>query len=200
MPSINLIHDQRQAFRRQERQSRVGFVVFAAAIGLGLAATVVVQFESARLRAEEVRLRTDLKKLEPIVRRIEQNDKDVALMRPRLKMLEDAQKVSGRWQRILGHLVTNTPRETWLTSFRASAADPQKAVQVTFVGLGKAQTSIGDLLLRTQNCPDLENVTLRFTEERMTPTSRSIQFEFGAEVAGTQPPKPKEKKSEEEKS
>lgn len=190
MPHINLIHEQRAAIRRREAQARAGLLVLAGSLGLTAIFSGIILVQSQMARGEEDRLRAELKRLAPIAKQIEINATETGRLTPRLTTLEDARKATGRWHRILEHMTVNVPKETWLVYMRATADDPSKPVMVTVSGMGTAQAPIGDLLLRTQNCPDLENVALNYTEERVTQNQKAIQFEFSANVTGTQPGEP----------
>lgn len=187
MPHINLIHEQRASIRRREAQARAGLLVFACSVGLTAIGSGFLLLQQQAARGEEDRLRAELRRLEPIAKQIEANGVEAGRLAPRVKTLEDARLATDRWRRILEHLAVNTPRETWLTYLRSTADDPTKPVEVKVSGMGMAQAPIGELLLRTQNCPDLENVTLGYTEERVTSNVKAIQFEFGANVTGTMP-------------
>ena len=187
MPHINLIHEQRAAIRRREAQARVGLLVLAGSLGLTTIFSGIILLQSQMVRNEEDQLRAELLRLEPIAKEIEANGLEKDRLNPRLKTLEDARQATDRWRRILEHLTTNVPKETWLTYMRATADDPSKPVTVLVSGLGTSQAPIGELILRTQNSRDLENVSLRFTEERVTQQIKAIQFEFSADIAGTAP-------------
>lgn len=190
MPHINLIHEQRAAIRRREAQARAGLMVLAGSLGLTAVFSGIILVQSQMARGEEDRLRAELQRLAPIAKQIEFNAAETDKLAPRLKTLEDARLATGRWHRILEHLTVNVPKETWLAYLRSTADDPTKPVMVTVNGMATEQAPIGDLLLRTQNCPDLENVALNYTEERVTQSKKAIQFEFVANVTGTQPGEP----------
>lgn len=187
MPQINLIYERRAAIRRREAQARAGLLVLAGSLGLTAIFSGVILVQTQMARGEEDRLRAELKRLAPIAKQIELNAAETDRLNPRLTTLEDARKATGRWHRILEHLTVNVPKETWLVYLRTTADDPSKPVEVTVSGMGTEQAPIGDLLLRTQNCPDLEDVALKYTEERVTQNVKAIQFEFMANVAGTKP-------------
>lgn len=187
MPHINLIHEQRAAIRRREAQARAGLLVLAGSLGLTAIFSGIILVQSQMARGEEDRLRAELQRLAPIAKQIDLNAAETDRLAPRLKTLEDARKATGRWHRILEHLTVNMPKETWLAYLRSTADDPTKPVMVTVNGMATEQAPIGDLLLRTQNSADLENVALSYTEERVTDNKKAIQFEFMANVTGTQP-------------
>lgn len=194
MPHINLIHEQRASMRRREAQARSGLMIFVGSVGLTAVASGVLLVQSQVLHAEEERFQAELRRLEPIAKQINENNDEDAQLVPRVKTLSDARQDSNRWQRILEHLTTNTPKDTWMLSVRSQAEDPAQPVKVIFNGMSTAQAPIGELLLRTQNCGDLKGVALSFTEERQNNSRKAIQFEFAATVASNEDDKPKEDK------
>ena len=190
MPHINLIHEQRNAIRRRESQARAGLLVLAGSVGVTAILSGILLVQAQGVRGEADRLTAELQRLEPIAKKIEANASETDKLSPRLKTLGDAREATDRWSRILQHLTVNVPKDTWLTYMRTTSDDPSKPVQMTVSGMGSSQAPIGELLLRTQNSRDLENVNLRFTEERVTQQVKMIQFEFGADIAGTMPEPP----------
>lgn len=187
MPQINLVHDRQIATHRNERKSRVLF--FAA---VSFAALSVVVFGSLTLQAEalardKARLSLRLSKLKPLVGQTEDNEKQIAALMPRLQTLEDAQKNCDKWAHILAHLTRNTPTGVWLTAVRGTAEDAKKPITVTIVGKGMDQKLIADLILRAQALPDLANVNLKYSEMQPGTDTNAIEFEFGADLAGTDP-------------
>ena len=191
MPHINLIHEQRASIRRREAQARSGLMLFVGSAGLTAVVSGVLLLQMQAARDDEDRLRAELKRLEPLAKQIEANQSENADLAPRIKTLSDARQDTNRWNRVLTHLATNTPRETWMLTLRSSADQPDQPVKVTFNGMSTAQAPIGELLLRTQNCVDLENVNLSYTEERQNNSRRAIQFEFAATLVGNPDETPK---------
>lgn len=185
MPLINLIKEQRLAAKRAERTTRSAFVGFTVSAVAVVSAFGFVLFQTESASAAEGKLRADQKKLAPIVAQITKIESDYSNLEPRTKILEDAQLASDRWLRILTHLQTQTPQTTWLTTMRGTAVDPSKPTLLTLAGAGSAQEPIAEFILRTQNAPDLENVTLKYTQERMVGKARAIDFEVTADVKGT---------------
>jgi Tfp pilus assembly protein PilN len=116
-------------------------------------------------------------------------------LQPRLTSLQDAQQLTDRWIHILDHFTTQTPRNTWLTNLRSAANDPQRGVMVTLIGMSTAQDPVGEFMQRAQNEPNLENLVLKYTNEKPTLAGPAIEFELEAEVAGTAPKKTKEEDS-----
>lgn len=190
MPNINLIHEQRAAVRRRIRNARLGLYVSAGSLGLTTVVSALLLVQTQLSKSEEDRLQAELKRLKPLSRQIDLCNEESSRLSPRVKTLADARKSTDRWQRILTHFTRNTPPNIWFTNVRSLCDDITKPVSVTVNGAGMAQAPIGELLLRTQNCADLENISLHYTEERTTQDRKAIQFEFVADVTGTAPPPP----------
>lgn len=185
MPLINLIQEQRLTTRRLERKTRAFFLAFVATSVGSAGAFGLVSFAVENLRTEEARLNNQLRKNEPLVVKIEENAKEVGKLEPRLKTLEDAQLVTARWGRLLQHVSTQTPSETWLTALRAVGSDPAKPISISFVGVSTSQAAIGEFMQRLQNSADLENVNLKYSQEKLATNVRAVEFEIAADVAGT---------------
>lgn len=196
MPLINLIQEQRLASRRNEQKSRALFMTFAATLVASVGAFGFLLFETESSRAEEARLKEQLKKNAPMMKQIEDNDQEMAAAAPRLKTLEDAQLTIGRWGRVLQHVATQTPERSWLTAVRAIGADASKPIAINFVGVSADQATIGEYMQRLQNSEDLDNVILKYTMEKLAVNAKGLEFEIDAELSGTAEAKPK---TEEEK-
>ncbi|MER3496676.1 MAG: hypothetical protein C4320_07855 [Armatimonadota bacterium] len=188
MPYINLVEVHRIADRRQARTLRTGVLALAGTTLFAAIGYATVQFQIQGLLGEEKTLRANVEKLKPLLSEIEAGQKERANLEPRLKMLADAQKLTGRWARIMAHLATNTPQASWLTGMRCSA-DAEHPISLSLAGVGRQQADAAEFMLRTQNARDLENVQLRFTQEKMLGTSSAIEFEVGADIVDTAPPK-----------
>ena len=187
MPQINLVHDRQLATHRNERKSR--YLFFAS---VGVAGIAVLVFGSLTLQAEglardKARLSAQLSKLKPLVGQTEANEREIGALMPRVQTLEDAQKSSDKWAHILAHLAHNTPTGVWLTALRGSADDAKKPIAVTIMGKGNDQKLIADLIMRAQSLPDLENVNLKYSELQPGNDSNAIEFEFGGDLAGSDP-------------
>ena len=192
MPYINLIQEQRAVARRNEIRTRAGFFAF---IGIGFVSVMgygALYLKGQDLKSQEASLQAELQRLEPIKKQIESNKKVESELQPRLTTLLDAQQLTDRWIHILNHFTTQTPGNTWLTKVQSSINDPQKGVMVTLTGMSTSQDPVGEFMQRTQNEPNLEGVTLKYTNEKPTMGGPAIEFELEAEVAGTAPKKTKE--------
>jgi Tfp pilus assembly protein PilN len=185
MPLINLIQDQRLQIRQTERRARAYFFAFVGSTILGVTAYGFLLFLTEVQLTEKSRLEAATQKNAPITKETEANTRLVNQMAPRVQTLEDAQLTTDRWGRILSHLATNTPKGVWLTAVRASATDPEKPIEVSFVGIGDTQDRVGELIMRIQNSSDLEDVNLRFTQEKLVQQGRGIEFDVKAGIVGT---------------
>ena len=199
MPLINLIQQQRFASRSNARKARSFFFLFAGSLVASVGAYAFVLFQKEMLQSEEAKLQGELQANAPMVKQTDENTKQVAQLQPRLTTLEDAQTVSGRWGRILGKLATQTPTNAWLTAVRTTAADQTKPITISFTGVSPAQEPISEFILRMQNQADLQNVTLKFTQEKLVQTSKGIEFQVDAEIVGTEAQKPRDDGKEEKK-
>jgi Tfp pilus assembly protein PilN len=186
MPVINLIQEQRQALHKSEQRARIGLMTLtltglAGALGYG-----ILYFQKEALTSEISRLNLDLQKTAPVVAQIEANEKQEDLLTPELTTLTDAQKRSDCWVHILQHLATQTPKDAWLTAMQSNALEGDKPITVVLQGTAKSQQPIGEFILRVENEPDLENVALHFTQEKRSFKGKAIDFEIGADIAGSE--------------
>ena len=185
MPYINLIQEQRLATQAGERKSRSFFLVFVSVLAVSGAAYGFLSVETLLVSRQAANVEAQNKKNEPIQKQIDANGDQLAELTPRMKTLEDAQIATDRWNRILNHLAVQTPQAAWLTGIRCQGSDPTKPIQVSFLAIATGQSPIGEFMLRTQNLKDLENVNLRFTNEKLISTAKGIEFQIDAELAGT---------------
>ncbi len=186
MPVINLIQEQRLALHRLEQRSRIAFLTLIGAAVTTALGYGILMFQGQALHAQIGRLDLELQKLSPIVAQIEENDKEQAVLKPRLQTLQQAQEQSDRWAHILQHLRTQTPADTWLTAMQATALQQDKPTSIVIQGVAQAQEPIGEFILRVENEPDLENVSLHFTQEKRGPNGpKAIDFEMAADLAGS---------------
>ncbi len=185
MPLINLIQEEKLADRRMERQTRAYFFGFVGALIASAASFGFLVFLTDGLQSEEGRLKAQAQKTSPLLKQITENKRLYSEFSPRVGTLQDAQAMTGRWDRILNHLTFNTPTDTWLTSVRCSQNDPTKPVEIDFVGVSAMQERVGEYMMRLQNCADLESVNLKFTQEKLTTNGKGIEFDLGAAIGGT---------------
>lgn len=185
MPLINLIQEQRLAKRRQERKARSFFLLFVGTLVASMGGFMAISFEKDRLESQEASLKANALRVAPLLAGIADNNRKRQQLIPRLKTLEDAQAMSERWSRILAHLSTQMPPQAWLTSVRCSAGDPSLPITIAVQGLATSQDPVGEFILRLQTCDDVENVSLRYTQEKLINQSKTTEFQVDAHLKGS---------------
>lgn len=191
MPLINLIQETQSDSRQRARRARALFLAFAGITVASVFGFGVLWVQTDQAAREEGSTRRKVERLEPMVKAIDANGKELAILGPRLSTLEDAQITTDRWIKILGHLSVNTPEDIWLTNIRCVATDPTKPVMASFVGISTSQDSVANFLIRLQSSPDLVNVNLKQTQEKLVNSQKAIEFDISAELAGTAEARPK---------
>ncbi|CAN5506653.1 hypothetical protein BH11ARM1_BH11ARM1_08840 [soil metagenome] len=191
MPNINLIQEKRALSHRAEVRARTGFLTFVAIVVVSGLSFLMLLTKSGALQSEEADLNAQLQKLQPSVSIIENNQKRMRELEPRLTSLQEAQGLTQKWVRILTHFENQMPKDTWLTQIRSVGSDPEKPIAITLNGLSMSQDPISEFILRTQNEPDLSSIALGFTNERVGAYGQTIEFEIGGELAGSAPDKTK---------
>ncbi|MHB8637252.1 MAG: PilN domain-containing protein [Fimbriimonadaceae bacterium] len=195
MPLINLIQERRLAIKRDERTARTYFAVFAGAAGGAICVFGALAFACEQANASESKLNATRQKIAPMIHEIDANELSEAALKPRLETLGSAETVTERWARILKHVSLQTPSESWLTAVRATNQDPTKPIVASFEGLATSQSPISEFLFRLENSADLDNVTLKYTQEKEVGALKQTQFQIDAEVINTAEAKPAEPKS-----
>jgi Tfp pilus assembly protein PilN len=199
MPYVNLIQEQRLTAQANERKARSFFLTFVGVLAVSGLGYGFLSMETLLVNRQADNVQAANKKNAPLEKQINQNAKDLADLTPRLKTLQDAQTVTDRWNRILNHLAVQTPTSAWLTGLRCSAADATKPIQVSFMGIATAQSPIGEFILRLQNLKDLDNVTLRYTNEKLVTNGKGIEFQIDSDLTGTAEQKVKSESGDDKK-
>ena len=185
MPLINLIESQILSKRREEsnlRISKVTLIGTSSVIGLSY---FVLLAQGVGLNSQQHQIEAMLKKLKPIQEQIDTNKKEESNLSPKLKTLVSARVLTNRWANLMQHLAVNTPDDVWLTSFKAAGPDPEKPIHITFDGVGRSQTDVSQMMMRTQNSRDLESVNLVTTQEKLFDKLSAIEFEMGGDIVDT---------------
>lgn len=185
MPLINLIQEQRMAAKKNEQASRLFFMTFAGSAALSVVALGFLTFLKEQAEGEQSALQVKAQQLKPLLDEVEMNVSEYSKLAPRVTTLEGAQETTNRWNRIMAHLSTQTPAETWMTQMRAMQNDPKNPVTVSFIGLSMKQELIGEFILRLQGCTDLSNVNLKFSQEKNVQLGRQLEFEVTSDIEGT---------------
>jgi Tfp pilus assembly protein PilN len=189
MPFVNLIHEQRVAAERADRKSKLYFLAFVAVMLSSAGGFATLSFASKGVHDEEAALQAQIERAKPLIAQTKANNLEKESLTPRLSTLEDAVGDTARWNRVLTYLTTQTPNQAWLTSLRCASADPKKPVSVTFSGVAMSLEPVGETILRLQNSPDLGNVTLSYTQEKLIQATKTTEFQVMADLIGTEPKK-----------
>lgn len=192
MPYINLIEEQRLAIKANERMARTFFAVFVGILVAGGGTYGFLTFSAEAVAGQAAEVQAQNQKNAPIEKEIEANQQLLAELTPRLATLTDAQVITDRWNHILTHLTMQTPSQAWLTGVRCQSSDPAKPIEISFNGVAEAQAPIGEYTMRLQNLPDLENVNLKYTNEKLVADKTGTEFEIGASIVDTSEKKTKE--------
>ncbi|MBS1723769.1 MAG: PilN domain-containing protein [Armatimonadetes bacterium] len=198
MPFINLIHEQRQLIRSREQQVRV---LGLASVGLGAVAFLTASyflFNTARFQVMSGTLEAKKRALAPMLKQLKQNELDQQVLEPKLTSLSDATKATQQWYRVMDHIAVNVPKGTWLYNWKCTqiTTGEDTGTAIVFNGYSLDHDAIGELLLRLEACPDLEGVTLKYSQERLVDKSQVLEFEINSYLAGSRKTKKiKEKES-----
>lgn len=189
MPFINLIHEQRVTAQREDRKSKMFFLAFVSVMLTSVGGFSAVAFQSREVGIEESALQAQIERAKPLIAQTEENNRLQQQLSPRLKTLEDAQGDTQRWDHVLTYLTTQTPPQAWLTAVRSAAGDPKKGVTVTFQGVAMSQNQVAELILRLQNSPDMGNLNLKYTQEKLINQAKTTEYQVEATLMGTEPKK-----------
>ncbi len=196
MAVINLIEQERHLRRQFERKVRLiglawGAVVLMVLAGWGgvLLYLGALQFQSARIQEERT-------KLQPAVQALQRTQAELNALQPLVTTLQSARTDTGRWQRFFYHLSQHTPPNCFLTHVElGKRSDPKKPMEVVIRGTAESQETVGELMLRLNQNPDLENIRLDFTQERrLSESVPAFDFQLTAQVKGTAVQTKEEKK------
>ena len=185
MPLINLIKEQRIQAQKREQQVRIALVGTLGVGALCLITTAALLLDGARLTIVAAAMEKQKQEMEPKLAQLDEYETQIQELQPRVTTLETAQTFSGKWGVILDHLTTNMPEGAILTDLKAFQQDPEKPVMVTFSGLSTTQETVGELILRLETCPELQNVTLKYTQPRVTEGGTLLNYELEGQLVGT---------------
>lgn len=186
MPFINLIAEQRAQKRARAKKTRVWLLTSLAISVLGSGTFGFLLMRTDALQADIHSLEVQSEELKPIKDAIAMNQQFLAALRPRMETLSSARLDTERWSRILDHMSLVMPENTWLTMVNSQqASDEAKPVEISWTGMSTEQNLVGDLMLRMQRSPDLQNLQLKYTETKHSSYGVGLEFQIACEVAGT---------------
>ena len=185
MPLINLIKEQRLQAQKREQQVRIALVGTLGVGALCLLTTGALMLDGARLNVVASALEKQKAELEPKVEQLSALEQEIALLQPRKTTLETARTYSAQWGRVLSHLTQNVPEGVILTDVKTHQRDPLKPVVVTLKGLSLTQEKVGELILRVEASPEMQNVGLKYTQPRISEGRTILDYEIEGELVGT---------------
>jgi Tfp pilus assembly protein PilN len=202
MPTINLIHEQREAYRRRVKASRAWFLAFLGTTAATGGITAFLLIASMALTGEANRLQAQAEELEPLRQQIAKNEDEFGKLRPRLATLNEARTETEKWTRILEHMSYVIPTNTWLTGVRSTPNSEEDApIEFALTGMSNEQQTVGEFMLRLQALADLTNIRLRYSEEKKTQFGDGLEFQIVCDVpVPTSKSSSKESKNEDKRS
>lgn len=188
MPLINLIHEQRQAARTNERKERIAVAGLIGSAVLSAGAWGAIWFQGENAKNEVAELQAQVDKQKPIQQAIQASEMQFNALSPRLATLQDAALSTQRWGRVMGHLSHHVPQGVWLTQMKCSQAAITDPVSIEWQGLAPSQELASEFILRVQASEDLENVQLKATSGDQIQDHQMIRFELKGDLVGTAKP------------
>ena len=185
MPFINLIHEQRQAVRAQERKTKIALLGLIGAVVVGTGAWGVIWLQSESARGESAMLQAQVDKMEPILKAIEASEMQFNALSPRLTTLQDAAMNTQRWARVMDHLSHHMPSGVWLTQLRCTQSSSTDPITIEVQGMAPNQEAVSEFILRMQACEDLDSVNLKYTQGDTVQEHAMIRFEVSGNIIGT---------------
>jgi len=187
MAVINLIAQEQQMRRQLERKTRLlgfGWLTVAGVIGAGWASLLLY---GSSLNAQRAQVEAQLTQLRPTLQQLKQTQAQLAALQPLVETLQNAQKDTRRWLQLFQHFSQHTPQGCYLTGAElGKRADPKKPMEITLKGLAETQQIVGELMLRLNQHPELENVRLDYSQERaLSELTTVVEFQITAQIKGT---------------
>jgi Tfp pilus assembly protein PilN len=187
MAVINLIAQEQQMRRQLERKTRMlgfGWLTVAGIIGAGWASLLLY---GSSINAQRAQVEAQLTQLRPTLQQLKQTQAQLAALQPLVETLQNAQKDTRRWLQLFQHFSQHTPQGCYLTGAElGKRADPKKPMEITLKGLAETQQLVGELMLRLNQHPELENVRLDYSQERaLSELTSVVEFQITAQIKGT---------------
>jgi len=187
MAVINLIAQEQQMRRQLERKTRLlgfGWLSVAGVIGAGWASLLLY---GNSINAQRAQVEAQLTELRPTLQQLKQTQAQLAALQPLVETLQNAQKDTRRWLQLFQHFSQHTPQGCYLIGAElGKRADPKKPMEITLKGLAETQQLVGELMLRLNQHPELENVRLDYSQERaLSELTTVVEFQITAQIKGT---------------
>lgn len=184
MPSINMIAPRRAEKKRLESNiRRLVVVIFAEVLLIACVAGLFIsRIYSTHGMIQDLEIQ--LTKLEPDVKRINDYDKAIQDLKPKLDTLNAAKSDTLRWCRILDDLGTSLPAKTWLVRISTPPTQPTDTnIVVNMNGVSASQELVGETMLRMHDIvEDFDKVDLHFTQKATGGLQTAVEFEIAASM------------------
>ena len=193
MANINLISARRAERVRLTRVTRGLLAGIAGTTVVGFGAFSLLAFQLLAVNGRFGDVQAKLVKLRPILKQIEADQAERAVLQPKILTLTEAQKKTQRWFDILEGMKRAIPEETWLTNLAVEKGTADQPGALRLTGTTVSQTRVGETMYRLTQQPNYyKKVDLRFTQTNQVETHSEVAFELVAQLVGTEPEKKKE--------
>lgn len=187
MPNINLIAVRRAEKKRLETNTRRLFFGLTGEIAVLVLLGSLIGARQWQLRDALSEANAQITKLQPVLDRIDQIQKETKALQPKVETLEAAKTDTLRWRAMLQIVSQSIPNSAWLSGITSATLNDETTITIT--GLAGSQTLVGETMTRLGAYPVFDKVELRFTQLASTPLDSAprISFEIGAHLASTRP-------------
>jgi Tfp pilus assembly protein PilN len=189
MPNINLIAVRREEKKRLERLTRQLFFGLAGSVGVFALLSLYLGARQLQMRSELADADQKMQKLQPILDRIDQIEKDTNDLLPKVETLQSAKANTLRWRALLQVVSTSIPENTWLSAFNASGSSED--TWISLIGISNSQSQVGETMTRLGTHPMFDNVELSYTNSDGAPqpgdTGQKVNFEIKTHLRNIKP-------------
>jgi len=185
MPSINMIAPRRSEQKRLEVNLRRLIIAILLEIVLLLGIMGIMFTRIYSVHAKIADMDVQQMKLQPTVRRIDECEKELSALKPKLETLTKAKNDTLRWCRVMDALARSMPDKAWLTRLTANQpSDPASPnMTVSINGVAPNQNLVGQAMLRIHdNVTDFDMLDLHYTQKTNVGTRSAVEFELGAGI------------------
>lgn len=185
MPAINMIAPRRAEKRRMQSNMQRLVLVILVETGFLLMLGCWMGAKVHSLTSERRAVAAEIDKLEPVVKQIKTYDSACASLAPRLTLLNQAKSDTMRWYNTLELLTQTFPEDTWLTRLSTRTDTKSGDQTMTLSGMSATQANVGNAMMRLEANPDLDNVSLDYTQSADVAKRFAIEFEIDASMKNT---------------
>ena len=188
MANVNLISARRAERVRLTKISKGMLVATVGVSALGLVAVLFVGGQVIATRARVAEADRELEKLRPIISEMESDQRERAVLLPKLATLTEAQLQSRRWFGMMEGFKRAVPEQTWLTNVSVERAGENQTLKVN--GVTANQSRVGETMYRLSQQPDFyKKVDLRYTQTLKSEGTDNVEFELAAQLNLPEPKK-----------